>query len=262
MMTVGRWAAPIGDRSGRGTLGDGGGVPHEPRAVELSWAMEGASSAGAVWVGLFVAGLAMVVGLVVYQYRLRHPRMPIKQVARTFPVVGTLFAMSASACAFGLMELALFAMVKGSSPIHTALLFRPELRAAILTGRPVRSAVRDAIHSGARSGGHGDPDGRLRLARGANHERGNGGAGGPCLHRPRGECLGVSASVSPWQGADCRQPFYLGRGRLQRPHLERWEHGEPAWTSPRLLDRIHERAGDKATPVSGKAKPVRTVEPT
>ena len=80
-----------------------------------------------------LAGTAMIVALVVHQYRSKHPLMPVRQLATTFPVGGILIAMCASSAAFGLMELLLTALQGHSSPAHTALLFLPEFGAAIVT---------------------------------------------------------------------------------------------------------------------------------
>ena len=83
--------------------------------------------------GPLLAGVAMIVALVIYQYRSRWPLMPVRQLATTFPVCGILAAMCASAAAFGLMELILTALQGKSSPGHAALLFLPEFGAAVLT---------------------------------------------------------------------------------------------------------------------------------
>jgi hypothetical protein len=58
--------------------------------------------------------------------------MPVEQLATTFPVVGILVALAASAAAFGLMALSLTALEQ-RSPSHVALLFLPELGAALVT---------------------------------------------------------------------------------------------------------------------------------
>lgn len=80
---------------------------------------------------LFV-GLALVVAMVVHQYRKRDPLMPVGQLATTFPVVGILVALAASAAAFGLMDLCLTALEQ-RDPTRVGLLFLPELAAAMLT---------------------------------------------------------------------------------------------------------------------------------
>ena len=83
--------------------------------------------------GPLLAGVAMIIALVIHQYRSKHPLMPVRQLATTFPVCGLLVAMSASAAAFGLMELILTALQGKSDPGHTAILFLPEFGAAVLT---------------------------------------------------------------------------------------------------------------------------------
>jgi MFS family permease len=79
-----------------------------------------------------LGGVALVVALIVYQYRLRNPLMPVEQLATTFPVVGILVALAASAAAFALMDLSLTALEQ-RDPTHVALLFLPELGAALVT---------------------------------------------------------------------------------------------------------------------------------
>jgi MFS family permease len=78
------------------------------------------------------AGIAAVVALVVHQYRIKRPLMPVKQLATTFPTIGVLIAITGSATAFGLMSLSLNALAK-HDPKHVALLFLPELAAAVVT---------------------------------------------------------------------------------------------------------------------------------
>jgi hypothetical protein len=79
------------------------------------------------------AGIAMVVALVVYEYRLKRPLMPVRQLATTLPVCGILIAMCASSAAVGLMELIFVALGKRTPPGHLALLFLPEFAAAAIT---------------------------------------------------------------------------------------------------------------------------------
>lgn len=78
-------------------------------------------------------GVALLAALIVYQYRSRRPLMPIRQLATTFPVFGILIAMTASASAFGLMELLLTTLQKNSSPASVAMQFLPEFGAAVIT---------------------------------------------------------------------------------------------------------------------------------
>ena len=79
------------------------------------------------------AGVVMLAALIVHQYRARHPLMPVRQLATTFPVYGILIAMTASASAVGLMELVLTALQKKITPTAIALQFLPEFGAAVVT---------------------------------------------------------------------------------------------------------------------------------
>ena len=71
-------------------------------------------------------GFALVVALVVYQYKRKEPLMPVRAFATTVPVVGITIALFASAAGFGLMELVLTALKTSTTPGDTALLFLPE----------------------------------------------------------------------------------------------------------------------------------------
>lgn len=78
------------------------------------------------------AGLGAVIVLIVRQYRKKNPLMPVEQLATTFPIIGIVVALSASAAAFGLMDLSLTALER-RDPAHVGLLFLPEVGAAVLT---------------------------------------------------------------------------------------------------------------------------------
>jgi MFS family permease len=84
-------------------------------------------------IALMSAGVAMIVALVLHQYRMKNPLMPVRQLATTLPLMGIVIAMGVSAAAFGLMELSLTILAKDSSPMHAALIFLPEFAAALLT---------------------------------------------------------------------------------------------------------------------------------
>lgn len=71
-------------------------------------------------------GFALIVTLVVFQYKAKRPLMPVRAFATTVPVVGITLALFASASGFGLMELVLTALKTASTPGNTALLFLPE----------------------------------------------------------------------------------------------------------------------------------------
>lgn len=153
--------------------------------------LESSRAATALSLAPLLGGIALVVVLVVYQYRLDNALMPVRQLATTLPVFGILIALCASASAFGLTDLALTALAK-ADPSHVALLFLPEFGAALATAAlfgalfrtrytPVLAlsglvlvCVAAAILSGVASGG----DGRVL-------------AGAALVG------LGVGASVSP-----------------------------------------------------------------
>jgi MFS family permease len=80
-----------------------------------------------------LAGVAMLVALIVYQYRGRQPLMPLKQLATTFPITGIIIALCASASAFGLIELVLIVLSKKISPTSIAVQFLPLFGAAAVT---------------------------------------------------------------------------------------------------------------------------------
>jgi MFS family permease len=80
-----------------------------------------------------IAGAAMLGGLIVHQYLVKNPLMPVRQLATTFPAYGILIAVAASASAIGLTELVLTVVQKKSTPTALALQFLPEFGAAVLT---------------------------------------------------------------------------------------------------------------------------------
>jgi MFS family permease len=240
-----------------------------------------------------VVGVAMIVALVVYEYRAEEPLMPVRQLATTFPVAGITVAMCAGAASVGVITLVQTALQDKTSPTHLAMLFWPEFGAA------VASAVLFGLLFRTRFVPLVALAGMVMLA-----------AGGVVLsgvaHGPEALVvigsglvgLGVGASVSPalfitgfsLRSAQIQRVFalvellrgvaaflaaplllhlamtasdklsegirtavwvcvgiavggaifavvvaILGRARLQRPDLERWEDGEqPAWDSPRL----------------------------
>jgi predicted MFS family arabinose efflux permease len=78
-----------------------------------------------------VAGAALIVFLVVQQYRARDPLMPVKAAFTTVPAAGIFAALTASAASFGVMELLLGLLRTAGSPGRTALIFIPEIIAAV-----------------------------------------------------------------------------------------------------------------------------------
>ncbi len=80
-----------------------------------------------------IAGVALVIALVVYQYSYHRPLMPVRQLVSSFPVAGIIIAMSAGAASVATVELSETALQKQGSPVHIAMLFWPELGGAVAT---------------------------------------------------------------------------------------------------------------------------------
>jgi MFS family permease len=80
-----------------------------------------------------IAGVSLIVALVVHQYEMPNPLMPVKQIATTLPTMGIVIAMCVSAGAFGLMELVVVDLEKRTMPSEIATVFLPEFGAAVLT---------------------------------------------------------------------------------------------------------------------------------
>jgi MFS family permease len=93
--------------------------------------LQASGTAGAGALAPLVGGTALIGALVVVQYRMRRPLMPVREAATTVPATGIFVALTASAAAFGLMELVLQVLKSSSSASRTALLFLPEFVAAI-----------------------------------------------------------------------------------------------------------------------------------
>lgn len=257
-----------------------------------------------------LAGLAMIVALVVHQYRSKRPLMPVRQLATTFPACGILIVMSASAASVALTDLVLTALQGKSSPAHTALLFLPEFGAAVATavlfgvlfrtrftpvlavGGLVMLTAAAALLTGLAAGG-----GTLVAVGAGLIGFGVGASVSPALFitgfslrsaqiqrvfalvellrgvtafmaAPILLYLATAIGTSPAAGTraaiwiclviavggavGAAALFVLGGGRLQKPDLDRWTDGEPAWTSPPLLGRLRRppltQAEDYRTP--------------
>lgn len=78
-----------------------------------------------------VAGVALIVALVTYEYGIERPLMPMKKIATTFPVAGILVAMCAGAASVALIELTQTAFQSKVSPTHLGMLFWPEFGGAV-----------------------------------------------------------------------------------------------------------------------------------
>lgn len=244
-----------------------------------------------------VAGVLMIVALVVFEYGVKRPLMPVRQIATTFPVAGVTIAMCAGAASVGILALVENALQTKTSPTHLAMLFWPEfgaaVTAAILFGAvfrtrfvPVLALTGMAMLSGGAAvltGVTGGSDVLVIVGSGLVG-LGVGFSVSPALFiagfslasaqiqrvfalvellrgvaaflatplllhfamtvaaTPQAGtqaalwvCLGIAAGG----GLFALYILILGRAKLERPDLERWEQGEePAWESPPLLAGI------------------------
>ncbi len=80
-----------------------------------------------------LGGLALVVLLVVYEYRAENPLMPMRSLSSTFPVAGIIVAITAGAASVAVVELVQMALQTKMSPTHLGMLFWPEFGAAVGT---------------------------------------------------------------------------------------------------------------------------------
>ncbi|HWE34772.1 MAG TPA: MFS transporter [Solirubrobacteraceae bacterium] len=89
-----------------------------------------------------LCGVAMIVTLIVHQYSVKRPLMPVRQLATTKPVAGILAAMSAGAASVAVIELTQQALKSTTSPIHGAMLFWPQFGGALMAAMAFALLVR------------------------------------------------------------------------------------------------------------------------
>ncbi|MCW3019921.1 MAG: transporter [Solirubrobacterales bacterium] len=80
-----------------------------------------------------VCGVAMIVGLLLFESSIKNPLIPIRSLISTLPLVGVLTAMCAGAASVALVELAQTALQTRATPLHAGMLFWPEFGAAVAT---------------------------------------------------------------------------------------------------------------------------------
>ncbi len=79
-------------------------------------------------------GLALIVTLIVYQYRARRPLLTIRSMlTSTVPVAGIVVALAAAAASVTATALTAGALAPHYGPLHLGLLFLPELAGALIT---------------------------------------------------------------------------------------------------------------------------------
>jgi MFS family permease len=81
-----------------------------------------------------IGGLALIVTLIVNQYRSRHPLLTIRSMlTSTIPVAGIVVALAAAAASVTATDLTANLLAPHYSALHLGLLFLPELAGALLT---------------------------------------------------------------------------------------------------------------------------------
>jgi MFS family permease len=92
-----------------------------------------------------LAGTAMVTALVLHQYRVRRPLMPVRSLASTLPLAGILVAMCAGAASVALVELSQTALEGKLDPTRMGMLFWPEFAAALFAALLFASIFRTRL---------------------------------------------------------------------------------------------------------------------
>jgi len=81
-----------------------------------------------------LGGLALIVTLVVYEYRAKHPLLTIRALlTSTMPVAGVTVALFAAAASVSATSLTAAVLLKHYDPLHVGLLYLPEVAGAVIT---------------------------------------------------------------------------------------------------------------------------------
>jgi MFS family permease len=84
--------------------------------------------------GPLIGGLALILALIVNQYRAPRPLLTIRSMlTSTVPVAGIVVALAAAAASVTATDLTASALAPHYAPLHLGLLFLPELAGALLT---------------------------------------------------------------------------------------------------------------------------------
>jgi MFS family permease len=87
-----------------------------------------------ITLGLLVGGLALIVALIVYEYRARNPLLTVRSVlTSTMPVAGIVLALFAAAASVSATELSEVLLSQHYGPLHVGLLYLPEFLGAVIT---------------------------------------------------------------------------------------------------------------------------------
>ncbi|HEY2161681.1 MAG TPA: hypothetical protein VGH24_10270, partial [Solirubrobacteraceae bacterium] len=95
-----------------------------------------------------VTGLALIVVLIVYQFRAKRPLLTIRSMlTSTMPVAGVVVALCAAAASVSATALTAAMLAGRYGPLHVGLLYLPELGGAILTAFALGAVInRPSMH--------------------------------------------------------------------------------------------------------------------
>jgi MFS family permease len=101
-----------------------------------------------VTLGPFVGGLAVIVVLVVYQFRAKRPLLEIRpMLTSAIPVAGIVVALFAAAASVSATALTAAVLLERDSPVHVGLLYLPEVAGAVVTAAVLGVVItRRAMH--------------------------------------------------------------------------------------------------------------------
>ena len=120
-------------------------APVDPLAIALAAAGSGAAFFGAsellthpfldpTTVAPLFVGLALIVVLIVYQYRAKRPLLTVRRMlTSTIPVAGIALALFAAAASVSATDLTATVLSGHYSPLHVGLLYLPEFGGAVVT---------------------------------------------------------------------------------------------------------------------------------
>jgi MFS family permease len=102
----------------------------------------------AVTIGPLLGGLALIVVLVLYQYRAKQPLLTVRtMLTSSIPVAGIAVALFAAAASVSATALTAGALVGRYSPVHIGLLYLPEVGGAVISAVALGLVVRRrAVH--------------------------------------------------------------------------------------------------------------------
>ncbi|MGH9092995.1 MAG: MFS transporter, partial [Acidimicrobiales bacterium] len=87
----------------------------------------------ATTLGPLFGGLALIVALIVYQYRGKRVILDIRSLATTMPVAAIVVAICAAAAAISAIAVDMHVLASHFTPLHLGLLYLPELGATAVT---------------------------------------------------------------------------------------------------------------------------------